>query len=100
MLPVYTILLSALAGCLLTLLLQLLLLYRKAPQPPGGVGAEDGLVYARVAAGRSLKDYLHGTEPVGGQAAPEPAPATATASASAPAASAPSAGPEPGTKPV
>jgi len=100
MLPGYTILLSALAGCLLTLLLQLLLLYRKAPQPPGGVGAEDGLVYARVAAGRSLKDYLHGTEPVGGQAAPEPAPATATASASAPAASAPSAGPEPGTKPA
>lgn len=98
MLPVYTILLSALAGCLLTLLLQLLLLYRKAPQPPGGIGAEDGLVYARVAAGRSLKDYLHGTEPVGGQAAPEPAPATA--SASAPAASAPSAGPEPGTKPA
>ncbi|NXC47789.1 PDZD8 protein, partial [Penelope pileata] len=92
MLPLYAILLSALAGCFLTLLLQLLLLYRKAPEPPSAAGAGDGLVYARVAAGHGLKEYLCGTEPAGGQEAPEPAPA------SAPAAAAPSAGPEPGAR--
>ncbi|XP_054688144.1 PDZ domain-containing protein 8 [Grus americana] len=94
MLLVYVILLSALAGCFLTLLLQLLLLYRKNPEPPGAAGASDGLVYARVAADHSLRDYLQGSEPAGSQASPEPAPGPVPASA--PAATAP--GPEPSAK--
>ncbi|XP_059677031.1 PDZ domain-containing protein 8 isoform X1 [Gavia stellata] len=99
MLLVYVILLSALAGCFLTLLLQLLLLYRKKPEPPGAAGASDGLVYARVAADHSLRDYLQGSEPAGSQASPEPAPGPAPASAPA-AAAAPAAapGPEPSAK--
>ncbi|XP_059677032.1 PDZ domain-containing protein 8 isoform X2 [Gavia stellata] len=84
MLLVYVILLSALAGCFLTLLLQLLLLYRKKPEPPGAAGASDGLVYARVAADHSLRDYLQGSEPAGSQASPEPAPGPAPASAPSP----------------
>ncbi|XP_009932950.2 PDZ domain-containing protein 8 [Opisthocomus hoazin] len=99
MLLVYVIVFSALAGCFLTLLLQLLLLYRKKPEPPGAAGATDGLVYSRVAAHHSLKDYLQGSELAGGQASPEPAtgpaPASAPAAASVPAASP---GPEPGAK--
>ncbi|KAM6092325.1 PDZ domain-containing protein 8 [Theristicus caerulescens] len=99
MLLVYVIVLSALAGCFLTLLLQLLLLYRKKPEPPGAAGASDGLVYARVAAEHSLRDYLQGSEPAGNQASSEPAPGPAPASAPA-AAAAPAAapGPEPGAK--
>ncbi|NXT33756.1 PDZD8 protein, partial [Pelecanoides urinatrix] len=99
MLLVYVILLSALAGCFLTLLLQLLLLYRKKPEPPGAVGASDGLVYARVAPDHSLRDYLQGSEPAGSQASPElapgPAPSSAPAAAAAPAAAP---GPEPSAK--
>ncbi|KAF1566760.1 PDZ domain-containing protein 8, partial [Eudyptes schlegeli] len=99
MLLVYVILLSALAGCFLTLLLQLLLLYRKKPELPGAAGASDGLVYARVAADHSLRDYLQGSEPAGSQASPElapgPAPASAPAAATAPAAAP---GPEPSAK--
>ncbi|KAF1573933.1 UNVERIFIED_CONTAM: PDZ domain-containing protein 8, partial [Eudyptes robustus] len=99
MLLVYVILLSALAGCFLTLLLQLLLLYRKKPELPGAAGASDGLVYARVAADHSLRDYLQGSEPAGSQASPElapgPAPASAPAAATAPAAAS---GPEPSAK--
>ncbi|NXE79266.1 PDZD8 protein, partial [Cochlearius cochlearius] len=94
MLLVYVILLSALAGCFLTLLLQLLLLYRKKPEPPGAAGASDGLVYARVAADHSLRDYLQGSEPAGSQASAEPAPGPAPASAPA-AAAAPAAAPGP-----
>ncbi|NXD78331.1 PDZD8 protein, partial [Halcyon senegalensis] len=99
MLLVYVILLSALAGCFLTLLLQLLLLYRKKPELPGAAGASDGLVYARVAADHSLRDYLQGSEPAGCQASPEPAPGPAPASVPA-AAAAPAAapGPEPSAK--
>ncbi|KAF1646292.1 PDZ domain-containing protein 8, partial [Eudyptes chrysocome] len=99
MLLVYVILLSALAGCFLTLLLQLLLLYRKKPELPGAAGASDGLVYARVAADHSLRDYLQGSEPAGSQASPELAPGLAPASAPA-AATAPAAapGPEPSAK--
>lgn len=99
MLLVYVILLSALAGCFLTLLLQLLLLYRKKPELPGAVGASEGVVYSRVAADHSLKDYFQGSEPAGSQASPEPAPAPAPASAPA-AAAAPAAAPgsEPSAK--
>ncbi|XP_056351126.1 PDZ domain-containing protein 8 [Oenanthe melanoleuca] len=89
----YVILLSALAGCCLTLLLQLLLLYRRKPEPPGAHGTYGGIVYARVAAEHSLREYLQGAEPAGGPAAPEaaPSPAPASAPAAAP-------GPEPGPK--
>ncbi|NXG57222.1 PDZD8 protein, partial [Hemiprocne comata] len=97
MLLVYVILLSALAGCFLTLLLQLLLLYRKKPEPPGTAGAFDGLVYSRVAPDHSLRDYLQGSEPAGSQASPEPSLGPAPASAPA-AAAAPAAAPEPGAK--
>ncbi|XP_068876223.1 PDZ domain-containing protein 8 isoform X1 [Aphelocoma coerulescens] len=89
----YVILLSALAGCCLTLLLQLLLLYRKKPEPPGADGAYGGLVYARVAPEHGLREYLQGAEPAGGPASVEPAPSPAPASAPA---AAP--GPEPGPK--
>uniref|UniRef100_A0A8C3EV15 PDZ domain containing 8 n=1 Tax=Corvus moneduloides TaxID=1196302 RepID=A0A8C3EV15_CORMO len=89
----YVILLSALAGCCLTLLLQLLLLYRKKPEPPGADGAYGGLVYARVAPEHGLREYLQGAEPAGGPASAEPAPSPAPASAPA---AAP--GPEPGPK--
>ncbi|NXA10163.1 PDZD8 protein, partial [Sapayoa aenigma] len=87
------ILLSALAGCCLTLLLQLLLLYRKKPEPPGADGAPGGLVYSRVAPEHGLKEYLQGSEPAGGPASaePSPGPAPAPAPAAAP-------GSEPGTK--
>ncbi|NXY45347.1 PDZD8 protein, partial [Ceuthmochares aereus] len=71
---VYVIALSALAGCLLTLLLQLLLFYRKTPEPPDAAGAAAGLVYARVAAEHGLREYLQGSEPAGGRASPEPSP--------------------------
>ncbi|XP_009964981.3 PDZ domain-containing protein 8 [Tyto alba] len=99
MLLVYVILLSALAGCFLTLLLQLLLLYRKKPEPPGAAGPSDGLVYARVAADHSLRDYLQGSEPAASQASPEPVPGPVPASAPA-AAAVPAAapGPEPSAK--
>ncbi|XP_054060765.1 PDZ domain-containing protein 8 [Rissa tridactyla] len=96
MLLVYVSLLSALAGCFLTLLLQLLLLYRKKPEPPGGDGASGGLVYARVAADCSLRDYLQASEPAGSQASPEPTTASTSAAAASPAAAAP--GPEPSAK--
>ncbi|KAM6105475.1 PDZ domain-containing protein 8 [Pterocles gutturalis] len=94
MLLVYVILLSALAGCFLTLLLQLLLLYWKSPEPPG-----DTFVCAPVAPDNSVRDYLQGSEPAGSQASPEPAPGPAPASAPA-AAAAPAAtpGPEPSAK--
>ncbi|NXN97763.1 PDZD8 protein, partial [Rhinopomastus cyanomelas] len=95
MLQLYVVLLSALAGCFLTLLLQLLLLYRKKPEPPQGVGAADGLDYGRVAAHDSLRDYLLGPEPTG-QESPEPA--TSPVPASAPAATAAGPGPEPSAK--
>uniref|UniRef100_A0A8B9D9K9 PDZ domain containing 8 n=1 Tax=Anser cygnoides TaxID=8845 RepID=A0A8B9D9K9_ANSCY len=92
MLPVYGIVLSALAGGFLTLLLQLLLLYGRKPEPPPGPdGAAEGLVYARVAAGHGLREYLQGAEPTAGQAATDAAPV--------PAAAPPAAGPEPGAKP-
>ncbi|XP_069719288.1 PDZ domain-containing protein 8 [Phaenicophaeus curvirostris] len=71
---VYVIALSALAGCFLTLLLQLLLFYRKAPAPPDAARAAGGLVYARVAAEHGLREYLQGSEPAGGRASPEPSP--------------------------
>ncbi|RMC11342.1 hypothetical protein DUI87_11461 [Hirundo rustica rustica] len=89
----YVILLSALAGCCLTLLLQLLLVYRKKPEPPGADGACGGIVYSRVAAEHGLREYLQGAEPAGGSASAEPAPSPAPASAPA---AAP--GAEPGPK--
>ncbi|XP_030308816.1 PDZ domain-containing protein 8 [Calypte anna] len=103
MLLVYVILLSALAGCFLTLLFQLLLLYRKKPELSADAGAFDGLVYARVSPSHSLKDYFQGSEPPGSQASPDPAPgpgpASAPAAGAAPAAAAAAApGPEPGAK--
>lgn len=99
MLLVYVSVLSALAGSFLTLLLQLLLLYRKKPEPPGAAGASGGLVYSRVAADHSLRDYLQGSEPAGSQASPEPAPGSAPASApAAPAAPAAAPGPEPSAR--
>ncbi|NXX91193.1 PDZD8 protein, partial [Centropus bengalensis] len=72
MLLVYVIALSALAGCFLTLLLQLLLLYRKAQEPPYASAATSGLAYARVASEHGLKEYLQGSDPPAGQASPEP----------------------------
>ncbi|XP_067995382.1 PDZ domain-containing protein 8 [Melanerpes formicivorus] len=98
MLQVYVILLSALAGCFLTLLLQLLLLYRKKPETPGADGAGGRLLYSRVAADCTLRDYLQGSEQAGNQSSPEPAPGPAPASASAPAAPAAPPGPEPSAK--
>ncbi|XP_064000361.1 PDZ domain-containing protein 8 [Pogoniulus pusillus] len=101
MLQVYVILLSALAGCFLTLLLQLLLLYRKKPEPPGAAGSSVRVSYSHVAADYSLKDYLQGSEQVGNQSSPEPTPGPASASASATAAAATPAGtpgPEPSAK--
>ncbi|KAM4668482.1 PDZ domain-containing protein 8 isoform 1-T1 [Amazona ochrocephala] len=92
---IYVILLSALAGCVLTLLFQLLLFYWGKPEPVGVAGDADGVVYARVAADRSLRDYLQGSEPAGSQAPSEPAPASAPASA---AASAAAPGSEPSAK--
>ncbi|XP_057885173.1 PDZ domain-containing protein 8 [Melospiza georgiana] len=89
----YVILLSALAGCFLTLLVQLLLLYRRKPEPPGADGAYGGIVYSRVAAEHGLREYLQGAEPAGGPASAEPAPSPAPASAPA---AAP--GPDPGPK--
>ncbi|NXV07289.1 PDZD8 protein, partial [Cettia cetti] len=89
----YVILLSALAGCCLTLLLQLLLVYRKKPEPPEADGAYGGIVYSRVAAEHGLREYLQGAEPTGGPASAEPAPSPAPASAPA---AAP--GAEPGPK--
>lgn len=88
----YVILLSALAGCCLTLLLQLLLVYRRKPEPSGADGAYGGIVYARVAPEHGLREYLHGAEPAGGPASAEPAPSPAPASAPA-AAPSPDAGP-------
>ncbi|KAM8805914.1 PDZD8 protein, partial [Eudromia elegans] len=75
MLLVYVILLSAFAGSVLTLLLQLLLLYRKKPEPPGTAQAAGGLVYSRVASDCSLRSYLQGPEAADGPAPSEPAPA-------------------------
>lgn len=99
MLQVYVILLSALAGCFLTLLLQLLLLYRKKPEPPGAAGSSDRISYSHVAADCSLKDYLQGSEQVGNQSSPEPTPGPASASATAAAATpAATPGPEPSAK--
>nr|XP_030132383.3 PDZ domain-containing protein 8 [Taeniopygia guttata] len=89
----YVILLSALAGCCLTLLLQLLIVYRRKPEPPGKDGAYGGIVYARVAPEHGLREYLQGAEPAGGPASAEPAPSPAPASAPA---AAP--GPEPGPR--
>ncbi|XP_066179609.1 PDZ domain-containing protein 8 [Sylvia atricapilla] len=89
----YVILLSALAGCCLTLLLQLLLVYRKKPEPLGADGSHGGIVYSRVAAEHGLREYLQGAEPTGGPASAEPAPSPAPASAPA---AAP--GAEPGPK--
>ncbi|KAL9847641.1 PDZ domain-containing protein 8 [Geothlypis trichas] len=89
----YVILLSALAGCCLTLLVQLLLVYRRKPEPPRADGAYGGIVYARVAPEHGLREYLQGAEPAGGPASVEPAPSTAPASAPA---AAP--GPDPGPK--
>lgn len=88
----YVILLSALAGCCLTLLLQLLLVYRKKPAPPAP-GVYGGLVYSRVAPEHGLREYLHGAEPAGGPASAEPAPTAAPSSASAAAAPGPESGP-------
>ncbi|XP_074015187.1 PDZ domain-containing protein 8 [Numenius arquata] len=95
MLLIYVIVLSALAGCFLTLLLQLLLLYWTKPEPRRAAGASGGLVYARVAADQSIRDYLQSSEPAGSQASPEPAPASVPAAAAAPAAAP---GPEPSAK--
>ncbi|XP_053548654.1 PDZ domain-containing protein 8 [Bombina bombina] len=60
---VYVVLLSALVGCILTLLLQVLLLYRRQPQPvPGSVPPQ---AKARpVQPDPSLRDYLQsGADP-------------------------------------
>ncbi|XP_063261298.1 PDZ domain-containing protein 8 [Prinia subflava] len=89
----YVILLSALAGCCLTLLLQLLLVYWKKPEPPGADRAYGGIFYARVTAEHGLREYLQGAEPTGGPASAEQAPSPAPAS---PPAAAP--GAEPGPK--
>lgn len=89
----YVILLSALAGCCLTLLLQLLLVYWKKPEPPVADGSYGGIVYSRVAAEHGLREYLQGAEPAGGPVSAEPAPSPAPASAPA---AAP--GAEPGPK--
>ncbi|OPJ84157.1 PDZ domain-containing protein 8 isoform B [Patagioenas fasciata monilis] len=96
MLLVYVILLSALAGCFLTLLLQLLLLYRREPEPPAT--GFPGTIYTRVAPDSTLREYLQGSEPAGSQAAPEPVPGAAPASAPAAAAPAAAPGPEPSAK--
>ncbi|NXN20808.1 PDZD8 protein, partial [Nycticryphes semicollaris] len=95
MLQIYVILLSALAGSFLTLLLQLLLFYWQKPEPRGAAGPSGGLVYARVRADQSIRDYLQSSEPAGSQASLEPAPASSLATAAAPAAAA---GPEPSAK--
>uniref|UniRef100_A0A8C3RJV5 PDZ domain containing 8 n=1 Tax=Chelydra serpentina TaxID=8475 RepID=A0A8C3RJV5_CHESE len=75
MLLVYVILISALAGSCITLLLQLLLLYRRKPEPPGVARASGGLFFARILPDRSLRDYFHGSDPAGSHPPQEPAPA-------------------------
>lgn len=61
MLLLYVILLSALAGSFVTLLLQLLLLYRRKPEPPGAP-RRPGPGHGRVLPEPSLRDYLQGGE--------------------------------------
>ncbi|CAM4583883.1 unnamed protein product [Lepidochelys olivacea] len=95
MLLVYVILISALAGSFITLLLQLLLLYRRKPEPPGVARASGGLFFPRVLPDHSLRDYFHGSEPAGNHPPQEPAPAAAAATPS-PGAAKPQA--EPGAK--
>uniref|UniRef100_A0ACB8F9P4 Uncharacterized protein n=1 Tax=Sphaerodactylus townsendi TaxID=933632 RepID=A0ACB8F9P4_9SAUR len=62
MMSVYGVLLSALFGSCLTLLIQLLLLYRKKPEPPEGSSQPAGSspFTARVLPDSSLKDYFAG----------------------------------------
>ncbi|KAM7170334.1 PDZ domain-containing protein 8 isoform 2-T2 [Macrochelys suwanniensis] len=96
MLLVYVILISALAGSCITLLLQLLLLYRRKPEPPGVARASGGLFFARILPDRSLRDYFHGSDPAGSHPPQEPAPAAASAATTSPGAAKPQA--EPGTK--
>ncbi|NWT69542.1 PDZD8 protein, partial [Prunella himalayana] len=89
----YVILLSALAGSFLTVLFQLVLVYRRKPEPPKADVIFGGIVYSRVAPEHGLREYLQGAEPAGGPASAEPAPSPAPASAPA---AAP--GPDPGPK--
>ncbi|XP_053889733.1 PDZ domain-containing protein 8 isoform X2 [Malaclemys terrapin pileata] len=96
MLLVYVILISALAGSCITLLLQLLLLYRRKPEPPGVARAPGGLFFARVLPDLSLRDYFHGSDPAGSHQPQEPAPAAASAATPSPGAAKPQA--EPGAK--
>ncbi|XP_030424187.1 PDZ domain-containing protein 8 isoform X2 [Gopherus evgoodei] len=106
MLLVYVILISALAGSCITLLLQLLLLYRRKPEPPAVARASGGLFYARVLPDHSLRDYFHGSDPAGSHPPQEPAPAAASATAPSPGAAKPQAEPaakqqqEPSASPV
>nr|XP_056706059.1 PDZ domain-containing protein 8 [Euleptes europaea] len=62
MMSVYGVLLSALLGSCLTLLLQLLLLYRKKPEPPEGSSQPPGPspFTTRVLPDASLKEYFAG----------------------------------------
>ncbi|KAM9133691.1 PDZ domain-containing protein 8 [Pangshura tecta] len=96
MLLVYVILISALAGSCITLLLQLLLLYRRKPEPPAVARASGGLFFARVLPDHSLRDYFHGSDPAGSRPPQEPAPAAASAATPSPGAAKPQA--EPGAK--
>lgn len=64
MLPVYGILLSALLGSVLTLLVQILLFYRRSPEAPPGASAttpsSSTSFSARVVPDSSLKEYFAG----------------------------------------
>ncbi|XP_054838797.1 PDZ domain-containing protein 8 [Eublepharis macularius] len=78
MMSVYGVLLSALLGSCLTLLLQLLLLYRKKPEPPEGPSQPPGPspFTTRVLPDAGLKEYFAGfAGQVQGQEAQPPAPA-------------------------
>ncbi|XP_066478309.1 PDZ domain-containing protein 8 [Tiliqua scincoides] len=77
MLPVYAMLLSAVLGSCLTLLVQVLLLYRRKPEPAAGPTrpGPPGLFSSRVSPDSSLKDYFVGhvgTSPDSGSANPTP----------------------------
>ncbi|XP_032636681.1 PDZ domain-containing protein 8 isoform X2 [Chelonoidis abingdonii] len=96
MLLVYVILISALAGSCITLLLQLLLLYRRKPEPPAVARASGGLFFARVLPDHSLRDYFHGSDPAGSHPPQEPALAAASTATPSPGAAKPQA--EPGAK--
>lgn len=72
MLPVYGILLSALLGSVLTLLVQILLFYRRSPEAPGGASpprSTSSAFNARVVPDSSLKEYFAGFVGVGPEAA-------------------------------